>query len=65
VEADAMRRDMLVDIATEDLSHLEMVGQALVQLLKGSLGADIDGVESGYLGDLLDGKRDKFIELSL
>ena len=64
-EADAMRRDMLLDIATEELSHLEMVGQALVQLLKGTPGAEIDGVESGYLGDLLDGKRDKLIELSV
>lgn len=64
-EADVKRRDMLLDIATEELSHLEMVGQTLVQLLRGSPGAQIDEVEKGYLGELLDGKREKFIEASL
>ncbi len=64
-EPDVKRRDMLLDIATEELSHLEMVGQTLVQLLKGSPGAQIDEVESGYLGQLLDGKHEKFIEASL
>jgi len=64
-EADVKRRDMLLDIATEELSHLEMVGQTIVQLLKGSPGAAVDEVEGGYLGDLLDGKHDKFVELSL
>jgi Mn-containing catalase len=56
---------MLLDIATEELSHLEMVGQTLVQLLKGSPGAEVDEVEGGYLGQLLDGKHEKFVELSL
>ncbi len=64
-EADVKRRDMLLDIATEELSHLEMVGQTLVQLLKGSPGAEIDEVESGYLGNLLDGKHESFIEASM
>jgi Mn-containing catalase len=64
-EADVKRRDMLLDIATEELSHLEMVGQMLVQLLKGSPGAEIDEIEGGYLGDLLDGKHENFIEASL
>jgi Mn-containing catalase len=64
-EPDVKRRDMLLDIATEELSHLEMVGQTLVQLLKGSPGAEIDEVESGYLGKLLDGKHESFIEASL
>jgi Mn-containing catalase len=64
-EPDVKRRDMLLDIATEELSHLEMVGQTLVQLLKGTHGAAIDEVESGYLGRLLDGKHEKFIEASL
>lgn len=64
-EPDAKRRDMLLDIATEELSHLEMVGQTIVQLLKGSPGAEVDEVESGYLGELLDGKHEKFVELSL
>lgn len=64
-EADVKRRDMLLDIATEELSHLEMVGQTLVQLLKGTPGSEIDEVESGYLGKLLDGKQEAFIEASL
>jgi Mn-containing catalase len=64
-EPDIKRRDMLLDIATEELSHLEMVGQLLVQLLKNSPGAEIDEVEGGYLGELLDGRHEKFIEASL
>jgi Mn-containing catalase len=64
-EPDVKRRDMLFDIATEELSHLEMVGQTLVQLLRGSPGAQIDQVEKGYFGDLLEGKHEKFIEMSL
>lgn len=64
-EPDGKRRDMLMDIATEELSHLEMVAQTLVQLLRGSPGAQVDRVEEGYLGDLLEGKHEKFIALSL
>jgi Mn-containing catalase len=64
-EPDVKRRDMLLDIATEELSHLEMVGQTIVQLLKGSPGAEVDEVEGGYLGELLDGKHEKFVELSI
>jgi Mn-containing catalase len=64
-DPDPARRDMLLDIATEELSHLEMVGQTLVQLLKGSPGPQIDEVEGGYLGKILDGKHERFIELSL
>jgi Mn-containing catalase len=64
-EADVKRRDLLLDIATEELSHLEMVGQTLVQLLRGTPGAEIDEVESGYLGKLLDGKQESFIEASM
>jgi Mn-containing catalase len=56
---------MLLDIATEELSHLEMVGQTIVQLLKGSPGAEVDEVEGGYLGDFLNGKHEKYVELSL
>ena len=64
-ESDAKRRDMLLDIATEELSHLEMVGQMLSMLLKGSPGAMVDEVEGGYIGDLLEGKHDKYAEMSL
>src|SRR4051795_12854257 len=54
-EPDARRRSMLLDIATEELSHLEMVGQLLVMLLKESPSAAVDQVEGTYLGDMLDG----------
>jgi Mn-containing catalase len=64
-ESDVQRRDMLLDIATEELSHLEMVAQTLTMLLKGTPGAMIDEVEGGYLGDMLDNKREHYMELSL
>lgn len=64
-DPDGRRRGMLLDIATEELSHLEMVGQMLVMLLKGSAPAKVDEVEGSYLGDLLDGKADALAELSL
>ncbi len=64
-ESDPKRRDLLLNIATEELSHLEMVGQMLAMLLKGSPGALVDQVEGGYLGDLLDQKHDHFTEMSL
>jgi len=63
--ADAKRRDLLLDIATEELSHLEMVGQMLTMLLKGSPGAMVDEVEGGYMGELLDGKRDPYYDLAI
>jgi Mn-containing catalase len=65
-ESDVPRRDMLLDIATEELSHLEMIGQILVGLLKGTPGAMIDEVEGGYLGELVEGngKYDQFQQLA-
>lgn len=63
-ESDPARRDMLLDIATEELSHLEMIGQIISGLLKGarSAGALIDEVEGSYLGELMEGKHDKYHE---
>lgn len=65
-ESDVGRRDMLLDIATEELSHLEMIGQLISGLLKGakSAGALIDEVEGSYLGELMEGKHDKYEELA-
>jgi Mn-containing catalase len=63
-ESDVPRRDMLLDIASEELSHLEMVGQIIVGLLKGTKSAMVDEVEGGYLGDFLDGKHDEFRQLA-
>lgn len=65
-ESDVARRDMLLDIATEELSHLEMIGQLICGLLKGakSAGSLIDEVEGSYLGELMDGKHEQFTELA-
>jgi Mn-containing catalase len=63
-EPDPRRRSMLADIATEELSHLEMVGQAIVMLQHGSPSAEIDKVEGDYLGDLIEGKHEDYIELA-
>ena len=52
---------MLLDIATEELSHLEMVGQMIVLALRGSPPAQVDEVESGYLGDMLEGRGEQLI----
>jgi Mn-containing catalase len=65
-ESDPARRDMLLDIATEELSHLEMVGQIICGLLKGArnAGALIDEVEGSYLGEFLEGKGDRYAEVA-
>jgi Mn-containing catalase len=64
-ESDPQRRSMLLDIATEELSHLEMVAQTLTMLLKGSPAEMVDQVEGNYLGDLLSGGQSDYIDLSL
>jgi Mn-containing catalase len=63
-ESDTARRDMLLDIATEELSHLEMVGQIITGLLKGSRGALVDEMESGYLTDFVEGKQEQYQQLA-
>jgi Mn-containing catalase len=65
-ESDVARRDLLLDIATEELSHLEIVGQVICGLAKGAKGAGamIDEVEGSYLGDLIDGKHEQYAELA-
>jgi Mn-containing catalase len=64
-EPNGPRRSMLLDIATEELSHLEMVAQTLSMLLKGSPSELVDQVEGNYLGELLDGKMPDYVNLSL
>ncbi|MFZ0835436.1 MAG: manganese catalase family protein [Mycobacterium sp.] len=64
-ESDGQRRSMLLDIATEELSHLEMVAQTLTLLLKGSPSELVDQVEGNYLGELLDGKMPDAATLAL
>ena len=44
-ETDPGRKDMLMDIATEELSHLEVIGSMVVMLCKGVKGELAEGVE--------------------
>lgn len=43
---DPGRKDMLMDIATEELSHLEIIGTMVGMLNKGAKGALAEGVEN-------------------
>jgi Mn-containing catalase len=45
-EDDPGRRDMLIDIATEELSHLEVIGNIVAMLNKGAKGHIAEGVDS-------------------
>ena len=45
-EDDPGRRDMLIDIATEELSHLEVIGTIVAMLNKGAKGRLAEGAES-------------------
>jgi Mn-containing catalase len=42
-EDDPGRKDMLIDIATEELSHLEVIGTVVAMLTKGSKGRLSEG----------------------
>jgi len=44
-EEDPGRKDMLYDIATEELSHLEIIGSIIVMLNKGARGQLAEGVQ--------------------
>jgi len=44
-EDDAGRKDLLFDIATEELSHLEVIGNIVVMLNKGAKGRLAEGVD--------------------
>jgi Mn-containing catalase len=45
-EDDPGRRDMLIDIATEELSHLEVIGTIVAMLNKGAKGRMAEGLDS-------------------
>src|ERR1051325_4735212 len=45
-EDDAGRKDMLIDIATEELSHLEVIGSIVAMLTKGAKGKLAEGSEA-------------------
>jgi Mn-containing catalase len=48
-ETDPGRKDMLLDIATEELSHLEVIGSIVSMLGKGLKGKLAEGLEEGAL----------------
>src|SRR5690348_11316675 len=48
-ESDPGRKDMLLDIATEELSHLEVIGNIVCMLNKGVKGKMADGMEAAEL----------------
>jgi Mn-containing catalase len=48
-ESDPGRKDMLHDIATEELSHLEVIGNIVVMLNKGAKAKIAEGAEVGEL----------------
>jgi Mn-containing catalase len=48
-ESDPGRKDMLFDIATEEMSHLEIIGSAIVMLCKGVKGKLAEGAKDGEL----------------
>jgi Mn-containing catalase len=48
-EIDAGRKDLLLDIATEELSHLEVVGSIVVMLNQGVKGQMAEGLEATEL----------------
>ena len=55
--------DMLMDIATEEFSHLEIVGATITMLLDGVNGELKDAVHKTSLATVMNGKtpRDQFI----
>jgi Mn-containing catalase len=48
-ESDPGRKDMLLDIATEELSHLEVIGSIIVMMNKGVKGKLAEGSGEGEL----------------
>lgn len=51
--------DLLMDIATEELSHLEIVGATITMLLQGVNSELRDAAEGSYLTKFLEGKASK------
>ena len=45
-EDDPGRKDMLMDVATEELSHLEIIGNIVAMLNKGAKGRIAEGTDS-------------------
>ena len=62
-EDDPGRKDMLMDIATEELSHLEVIGSIVGMLNKGAKGQMAEGVEqeADLYRSLTDGGNDSHV----
>jgi Mn-containing catalase len=62
-EDDAGRKDLLMDIATEELSHLEVIGSIVGMLNKGAEGELTEAIEqeSVWYRSLTDGGNDSHI----
>src|SRR5689334_11453840 len=61
-ESDPGRKDMLFDIATEELSHLEVIGNIVVMLNRGMKGAVAEGLtEQGQLFRMLNQGGDSHV----
>jgi Mn-containing catalase len=61
-ESDPGRKDMLLDIATEELSHLEVIGNIVVMLNRGMKGAMAEGLtEEGELFRMLNQGGDSHV----
>ncbi len=61
-ESDSGRKDMLLDISTEELSHLEVIGSIVVMLNKGVKGAIAEGLtEQGELFRMLNQGGDSHV----
>jgi Mn-containing catalase len=64
-DSDPKRRDMLMDIATEEMSHLEVIGNIVVMLNKGVKGKMAEGLEEGILYSEINGSGGESHTLSL
>jgi len=61
-ESDPGRKDMLLDIATEELSHLEVIGNIVVMLNRGMKGAMAEGLtQEGELFRMLNQGGDSHV----
>jgi Mn-containing catalase len=63
-EDDAGRKDMLLDIATEEMSHLEVIGTIVCMLSKGVKGKMAEGMEAAeLLADITQGGESHTLSL--
>jgi Mn-containing catalase len=64
-ELDPGRKDMLMDIATEELSHLEVIGNIVCMLNTGAKGAISEGMQDAELLSEITKDSDSYIQAAL